>query len=170
MKNIYIVGFMGTGKTVAGRALAKKLKAGFVDLDANIEEKEGASIADIFKANGEGYFRSLEKQALADASVRKGAVISCGGGIVIDEGNMALMKETGICVCLSASPQEILKRIGATSHRPLLHTGDPLDRIQKLLSDRDSYYRKADIIIDTTNLSVEEIADTILETLPPSYK
>jgi len=168
MKNLYIVGFMGTGKTVAGRALSKKLRSDFVDLDACIEEKAGASIADIFRANGEEYFRSLEKQALLAASVKKGAVVSCGGGIVIDPDNMALMKETGICICLSASPQEILKRIGATNHRPLLHNADPLDRIQKLLSDRDSYYRQADVIIDTTNLSVEEIVEAILEKLPPS--
>jgi shikimate kinase len=170
MKNIYIVGFMGTGKTVAGRALAKQLRSDFVDLDSCIEEKEGTSIADIFKAKGEEHFRVLEKQELLTASVKKGAVISCGGGIVIDPENMELMKGTGLCICLSASPQEILKRIGATSHRPLLHNADPLDRIQKLLSDRDAYYRQADIIIDTTNLSVEEIVDTILKTLPSGYK
>jgi shikimate kinase len=170
MKNIYIVGFMGTGKTVAGRALAKKLHSDFVDLDACVEEKEGASISDIFKASGEDYFRGLEKQALVNASAKQGAVVSCGGGIVIDPENMALMKGTGICICLSASPQEILKRIGVTSHRPLLHNADPLDRIQKLLSDRDSFYRQADIIIDTTNLSVEEIVDTILEKLPSPRK
>jgi shikimate kinase len=170
MKNIYIVGFMGTGKTVAGRALSKKLRSDFVDLDSCIEEKEGTSIADIFKAKGEEHFRSLEKQALLTASAKHGAVVSCGGGIVINPENMALMKETGICICLSASPQEILKRIGVTSHRPLLHNADPLDRIQKLLSDRDAYYRQADMIIDTTNLSVEEIVEAVLEKLPPSAK
>ncbi|MFA5100817.1 MAG: shikimate kinase [Candidatus Omnitrophota bacterium] len=169
MKNIYIVGFMGTGKTVVGRALAQKARVIFVDLDSCIEEKENMTINDIFKAKGEAYFRSIEKETLFNAAQQKGAVISCGGGVVVDPDNMARMKETGICVCLAASPQEILKRIGVTKHRPLLHSGDPLDRIQSLLSSRDSYYRQADILIDTTHLSIEEIAAAILEKLPPEY-
>ena len=166
MKNIYIVGFMGTGKTVVGRALSQKTRVIFVDLDACIEEKEKMTISEIFKTKGEEYFRRIEKEALLNASKQKGAVISCGGGIVVDPENMARMKETGICVCLAASPQEILKRVGVTTHRPLLHSGDPLERIQSLMSDRDSSYRQADILIDTTNLSVEDIVATILQKLP----
>jgi shikimate kinase len=166
MKNIYIVGFMGTGKTVVGRALAQKARVIFVDLDGCIEEKEKMTINEIFKTKGEAYFRRVEKEELVNASQQKGAVISCGGGIVVDPDNMALMKETGICVCLTASPQEILKRIGVTTHRPLLHSGDPLERIQSLLSARDQSYRRADIIIDTTNLSIEEIVATVFEKLP----
>lgn len=167
MKNIYIVGFMGTGKTVVGRELSKKLNAGFVDLDESIEAKEKATISEIFQAKGEEHFRSLEKEALAVVSGQKGIVVSCGGGIVVDPDNMALMKSTGTCVCLSASAQEIMKRIGVTTHRPLLHGADPLDRIQSLLSNRDSCYRKADILIDTTNLSVDEIVAQVLLKIPP---
>jgi shikimate kinase len=166
MKNIYIVGFMGTGKTVVGRALAQKARVIFIDLDACIEEKEKMTINEIFKTKGEEYFRRIEKETLLNAAQQKGAVISCGGGIVVDPGNMACMKETGICVCLSASPQEILKRIGVTTHRPLLHNGDPLERIQSLMSARDSSYRQADILIDTTNLSIDEIVAAILQKLP----
>jgi shikimate kinase len=168
MRNIYIVGFMGTGKTVVGKALAYELGAAFIDLDATIEEKEKMSINDIFQAKSEEYFRGLEKDALNAVAEKNAAVISCGGGIVLDQENMALMKSTGVCICLSASPQEILKRIGATTHRPLLRSGDPLERIQILLSDRDSCYRKADILIDTTDLSVEEIVSGILQKLPVS--
>ena len=160
---------MGTGKTVVGRALARKLGFIFVDLDARIEEKEKITIGEIFKTKGEPYFRAIEKETLSDAARQKGTVISCGGGIVLDPDNMSRMKETGICVCLSASPREILKRIGATTHRPLLHGGEPLDRIQSLLSTRDPFYRLADILIDTTQLSIEEIAATIHQKLPPAY-
>jgi shikimate kinase len=167
MKNIYIVGFMGTGKTVVGRALAQKLFVDFVDLDSCIEEKEKMTVAEIFQTKGEAHFRSLEKEALAGVSVKRGRVISCGGGIVVDPGNMTLMKGTGTCICLSASAEEIMKRIGVTTHRPLLHSGDPLDRIQSLLSSRDSCYRKADILIDTTNLSIKEIVALILTKIPP---
>lgn len=167
MKNIYIVGFMGTGKTVVGRALARKLEVPFIDLDSYIEEAEGSTISEIFKSKGEAYFRSLEKKALEKAAGQEKNVVSCGGGIVMDPGNMASMKSTGTCICLLASPQEILKRIGATTHRPLLHGGDPLQRIQSLLADRDAAYRKADILIDTTDLSVPDIVALILQKLLP---
>jgi shikimate kinase len=160
---------MGTGKTVVGRALAQKSGRAFVDLDSCIEEKEKITINEIFQTKGEAYFRGIEKEALLNASQKTGTVVSCGGGIVMDPDNMARMKETGVCICLTASPQEILKRIGVTTHRPLLHNGDPLERIQSLLSSRDSHYRQADILIDTTHLSITEIAAAILEKLPPHF-
>jgi len=168
MKNIYIVGFMGTGKTVVGRALARKLRVDFVDLDSSIEAKENAAIAEIFKSRGEEYFRRIEKESLAAVCGKNMTVVSCGGGIVLDPENMARMKETGTCICLTASPQEILKRIGVTTHRPLLRSGDPLERIQSLLSDRDAAYRRADILIDTTDLSVQEIVETVIRKLLPA--
>ena len=168
MKNIYIVGFMGTGKTVVGRALSRRLKVEFVDLDARIEEKEKETIACIFKSKGEEHFRRVEKEALSEAVANDRSVISCGGGVVLDPANISAMKKTGICVCLSASAEEILRRIGVTTHRPLLHGPNPLEKIQSLLSSRDPCYRQADILIDTTNLSVEEIVALILEKLPPA--
>ncbi|HOU35831.1 MAG TPA: shikimate kinase [Candidatus Omnitrophota bacterium] len=168
MKNIYIVGFMGTGKTVVGRALARELKVPFIDLDSYIEETEGLTISEIFKSKGEAYFRSLEKKALEKAAEQEKNVVSCGGGVVMDPGNMASIKATGTCICLSASPQEIIKRIGVTTHRPLLQGGDPIQRVQSLLADRDAAYRKADILIDTTGLSVQDIVALILRKLFPA--
>jgi shikimate kinase len=170
MKNIYIVGFMGTGKTVVGRALARKLKAPFADLDSIIEEKEKMSIPQIFQDRGEAYFRSVEKRELLEVSSKQGSVVSCGGGIVLDAQNRDLIKNTGISVCLRAQANDILKRIGSTTHRPLLHGGDPLEKIQELLSDRDKYYSQADIAVDTSDLSIEEIAETIFQKLPSAGK
>jgi len=166
MKNIYLVGFMGTGKTVVGRALSKKTGAAFVDVDNDIEFVEKARIADIFKSKGEQYFRRLEKEALERVSRKDGVVVSCGGGIVIDPENVSIMKKTGVCICLTASPEEILKRVGSTKHRPLLQCDDPLSRIKELLAARQSYYNRADMIIDTTGLPIPEIVDALRALLP----
>jgi len=141
----------------------KKLKVNFIDLDSYIEKKEGLTINEIFKSRGEAYFRRLEKKALRDASRKNTAVISCGGGIVIDPDNIAFMKARGKCVCLTASPQEILRRIGTTKNRPLLQGPCTLKKIQRLLSCRDAAYRKADILIDTTGLDVNKVVALIIK-------
>ena len=99
MKNIYLVGFMGTGKTIVGKILAKKLAKEFIEMDTVIEEKEGSEIVDIFAKQGQAYFRSLEKELLGELSKREDVVISCGGGLVCDQGNLKVLKETGGSIC-----------------------------------------------------------------------
>jgi len=165
MKNIYLVGFMGTGKTVVGEILAKKLGKEFVEMDVVIEAKEGSKIADIFTKQGEAYFRSLEKTLLGSLSKKEGLVISCGGGLICDQENLKLLKETGVVFALRASVSTIYQRTREHTHRPILNVDDPQEKIKQLLDQRDPYYAQAQHSIDTDNLSPEEIADKIITTL-----
>ena len=161
MNNIYLVGFMGTGKTSVGCLLAKKKKWHFIDLDEHIELKQQRRIADIFANDGEPYFRKIEKKALKEVASQKGFVVACGGGIVLDKHNIKLMKKSGILVCLSASAKEILKRVSANTNRPLLNVANPRKRIELLLKMRAPYYMQADKIIDTSRLSIKEVVEKI---------
>jgi shikimate kinase len=163
MNNIYLVGFMGTGKTAVGKELAKKKKWQFVDLDDLIELRERRLIPDIFAQNGEPYFRRLEKKVLKEVSKEEKFVVSCGGGIVIDKENIRTMKETGIIICLSATPEIILKRTSGYAHRPLLNVKDPKKQIELLLKLRSPYYCQADKTIDTSKISVKEVVDKIIK-------
>jgi shikimate kinase len=163
MGNIYLVGFMGTGKTVVGRELAKKKKWLFVDLDELIELKEKRNIADIFAKEGEPYFRRLEKQALKEVAKEKKFVVACGGGIVIDKDNIQVMKDSGTVICLTATAEIILKRTSGYAHRPLLNVNDPKKQIELLLKLRAPYYELADKTIDTSKLSVKEVVQKIIK-------
>jgi shikimate kinase len=159
--NIYLVGFMGTGKTAVGRELAKVKKWQFVDLDELIELRQQRAIADIFAKEGEAYFRTLEKKMLKEVAKEKKFVVACGGGIVINKDNIDLMKKTGKVICLKASPAVILKRTQGHAHRPLLNVPDPKARITHLLKLRAPYYAKADKILDTSRLSIKEVVRKI---------
>ena len=159
--NIYLVGFMGTGKTTVGRELAKKKKWRFVDLDELIELREGKAIPDIFSKKGEPYFRILEKRALKEVSREEKFVVACGGGVVIKRENIKTMKESGIMICLKADPAVILKRTSGAANRPLLNTGNSKERIELLLKLRAPYYAMANRCINTSKLSVKEIVEKI---------
>jgi shikimate kinase len=163
MDKIYLVGFMGTGKTQVGKRLAKQLERKFIDIDELIRISENKSIAEIFKKMGEPYFRNLEKKMLLEVSKQQECVVSCGGGIVTDPENIKLMKQTGVVICLSATPDVILKRTKDSSHRPLLNVEDPKEKIRSLLAARQKYYDQADKTIDTSEISVEEVAGLILD-------
>jgi shikimate kinase len=160
--NIYLVGFMGTGKTSVGCELAKKKKWRFVDLDQLIELKEKRTIAEIFAKEGEAYFRKIEKQALKRVAKEKCFVVGCGGGIVINEENIKIMKASGKVICLSARADVILKRVSGETHRPLLNVENPKERIDLFLKLRSPYYALADKTIDTSRLSVKEVVSKIL--------
>ncbi len=168
--NIYLVGFMGTGKTAAGKLLAKKNKWQFVDLDELIELKEKRRICDIFAQDGEPYFRRLEKRALKEVAKEKKFVVACGGGIVIDPENIKIMKASGTVVCLAARPEVILERTCGSSARPLLNVADPKKQIELLLKLRAPYYAKADKMIDTSKLTVEKVKDKISQLTKSSVK
>jgi shikimate kinase len=161
--NIYLVGFMGTGKSAVGKELAKRKKLQFVDLDELIELKEKRLISDIFAKEGEPYFRIVEKRTLAEVSMEKKFVVACGGGIVLNNDNMKTMKKTGVIVCLTASPEIILERTRLASHRPLLNVKDPKKQIELLLKMRSPFYAQADKSIDTSKLSIKEVADKVLK-------
>lgn len=159
--NIYLVGFMATGKTAVGQELARVKKWRFVDLDNLIELRERKTIADIFAKDGEPYFRKIEKAVLKDVAREKNFVVACGGGIVIDRSNIKIMKNTGIIICLTAKPDAILERTSGYTHRPLLNVADPKKQIELLLKLRAPYYALADKTIDTSKLSVKQIVEKI---------
>jgi len=162
MKNIYLVGFMGTGKTVTGKVLADKLKREFVEVDELIEQAQGKPITDIFAQEGEAHFRALEKKALKELSLKQGLVVSCGGGLICNEDNLKLLKETGWVFCLKASPGTIYERTKKYAHRPLLNVKDPLKKIEELLKQRASYYSRAHYSIDTEKVKPSVVADKII--------
>ena len=159
--NIYLVGFMGTGKTSVGRQLAKEKGWSFVDLDELIELKEQRRIVDIFAKDGEPYFRKVEKKILKQVATQKKFVVACGGGVVLDKDNIKLMKKSGMVICLCATCVEILKRISGSTHRPILNVKKPRERIELLLKMRAPYYMQADKTIDTSGLSVKQVVGKI---------
>ncbi|MBU4303285.1 MAG: shikimate kinase [Candidatus Omnitrophica bacterium] len=159
--NIYLVGFMGTGKTSVGRQLAAQKKWNFIDLDELIELKQQRRIVDIFAQDGEPHFRKIEKKFLKQVSTQKKFVVACGGGVVLDPDNIKLMKKTGILICLCATCEAILKRVSASTHRPILNVAKPRERIELLLKMRAPYYAQADKTIDTSLLTIKEVVAKI---------
>jgi len=165
MNNIVLVGFMATGKSTVGRQVAARLKRQVVDTDDLIEEKAGKSISRIFGEDGEAVFRDMESQAAREVSGLSDTVIITGGGIVLRDENMEALKKAGPVFCLTASAEAIYHRTRGTSHRPLLEGDDPLARIRDLLAVRSPFYARADYIIDTSTLSIAEVADRIIHVL-----
>ena len=162
-RNIVLVGFMGTGKTVVGKALASALGFKYVDTDLLIEQIAKKSIPEIFAEEGEPKFREYETRAIGMIMHLKDHVIATGGGAVMLDENVQNMKRTGLVVCLTATPEVIYQRTRKDDYRPLLRTPDPLKKIKSLLKIRDSQYRKADYTIDTSNLSVDAVVEAIIE-------
>ncbi|SNZ08430.1 shikimate kinase [Persephonella hydrogeniphila] len=160
MKNIYLVGFMGSGKSTVGKILAEKLKMRFTDIDQLIEKEEGKAIPQIFKEKGEKYFRELEKKMLEKIQEEKNLVVSTGGGLGADRENMEKMKKNGLVVWLDVSFEEILKRCEGDQNRPLLN--QPVEKIKKLYDKRIPIYKLAHIHIKTDNKKPEEIAEEII--------
>jgi shikimate kinase len=165
VRNIALTGFMAVGKSAVGRTLARKLGRQFVDLDKMIEKREGMRVKNIFRRKGETYFRQAEKAALAEVLVHEGQIIATGGGVVIDEENLRLLRQKSFIVCLTAAPEIILRRARRSRQRPLLERGDPARRIGELLAQREKNYGQAHAVVDTSQLTVEQVADKIIERL-----
>ncbi len=167
MKNVALIGFMGTGKTAVAHLLAKKLDREFVELDSLIEQKAGKSIPEIFQQDGEIAFRELEIGVTKEVAGRKNAVIACGGGLVLNKINIDRLRKEGIVVYLTASPRVILKRVSSEEgSRPLLEVDNPALAIQELLKFRRPFYeRAADITVNTSKLSISAVAEQIIERL-----
>ena len=168
--NIVLVGFMGTGKTSIGRRISSQLRMRYVDTDEIVERDSRRRISDIFAEDGESAFRELESDAVRKVSKLQNHVISTGGGVVLKEVNMTELKRNGIVFCLTATPEEIYKRVGHQSHRPLLQTPDPLAKIQSMLAERRPYYAKSDHMISTTGRSFGEIITHIKRTFRKSTR
>lgn len=162
-KNIVLTGFMGTGKSSVGRRLARRLGLKFVDTDELITKQAGMSVKDIFDQFGEPKFRELERQVVARVSGEKGLVIATGGGVVLDQGNMNNLRRTGIVICLTASPEDILARTGGRNERPLLNTDEREKKVRDLLEYRRPFYARADLTVDTSSLDQREVMEKILK-------
>ncbi|HTM09464.1 MAG TPA: shikimate kinase [Verrucomicrobiae bacterium] len=160
-KNIALTGFMAVGKTHVGRELARRLGWRFVDVDRAIEKSAGLKVQEIFNRHGEAHFRALEKEKLKEILDRERQVIATGGGAVLDEENLALLKQKTLLVCLTATPETILRRAGGGA-RPLLDVGDRGARVRELLGRRAPLYAQAHTTIDTEKLSVEEVVEAVL--------
>lgn len=154
---------MAVGKSAVGRTLARKLGRRFVDLDKIIEKSEGMKVKDIFSRKGESYFRRAEKQALAEVLFQGEQVIATGGGVVTDEENIRLLREKSFLVCLTAAPEVLLRRAGKSRQRPLLEGGDRSQRIVELLAQREENYAQAHVAVDTSDLTVEQVVEKIIE-------
>jgi len=160
--NLALIGFMGTGKTSAGRLVAEHLRFEFLDTDELIQTRTGRSIPDIFAVNGEAAFRVLERDIVGELGVRTNTVISTGGGLPADPANLAALKAHALVVCLWASPERIWERVRNQSHRPLLQDANPLARIRDLLACRAPFYRQADVLINTDQRSAREVAHQVV--------
>lgn len=163
MKNIVLTGFMGTGKTVVGRELSHILGWKIIDVDDEIVKAQAMTINKIFSKFGEPRFRDIETEMIRKVAGNRNVIISTGGGAVLRQENMDILRENGVIVCLWAGPEAILRRTGSSDERPLLQVEDPLKKIKELLEYRRPFYEKADIVIDTGEKTPFHIAKEILE-------
>jgi shikimate kinase/3-dehydroquinate synthase len=162
MTNIVITGFMGTGKSAVGREVARRLGWRFVDIDDVIVSRAAKTIPRIFAEYGEAAFRAMESGVCAELSTQDGLVIATGGGALVNPDNRRVMMRGGTVVCLNAAPDEILRRVGGDDNRPLLNVPDPRARVTELLAARRAAYQTIPWQIDTTGLSVEEVAEQVI--------
>ncbi len=170
MKNIILVGFMGTGKTTIAIQLAHRLKMKYVSTDNLIEKKEKRTINEIFTKSGEDYFRDVESAVIRDVACMDNQVVDTGGGAVIRDENVAYMKSNGIVICLSADEDTVMERTKKYKHRPLLNVEDPKRKIRDLMARRANFYAKADHTIDTAKLTVRQVVEKIAEIAGSSLK
>ncbi|MDR4508004.1 MAG: shikimate kinase [Candidatus Brocadiaceae bacterium] len=164
--NIILVGFRGTGKTTIGKILAQRLHKKFVDSDERIERESGKTIKDIFAENGEKYFRKVETQIIKELSLLDDVIISTGGGVILKEENVKLLKKNGIIIFLHADADILYKRIRNDSetqqNRPKLTEHGEFEEISYLIAYRWQFYdRAADFILETTHISANQAADKI---------
>jgi shikimate kinase len=161
-RNIALTGFMAVGKSVVGRNLARRLGRRFVDLDKLIEKNEGMKVKEIFRQKGESHFRQAEKEALVQVLLQSGQVIATGGGVVMDEENLRLLREKSFLVWLTAAPEVLRRRAGNGRQRPLLTGGGRSQRIRQLMTQRKKNYSQAHVSVDTTDLTVDQVAEQIV--------
>ena len=161
IRNISLSGFMGCGKTAVGRIVAKVAGFEFLDTDQFIEKHVGKSIPRIFEEHGEETFRRYEREVVMRLAERENTVIATGGGLLVDAENMDTMKQYAMVFCLWASPESIWRRVKGQSHRPLLNTDNPKQRIIELLEERKAAYSRSDMLINTEYRSAKDVSNLI---------
>lgn len=164
--NLYLVGFMGTGKSTIGRLVAQRVGLEFIDSDIAIESEQRRSIPEIFAKDGEAAFRAMERAFIESGHAASGCLVACGGGLAVQPGMMDLLKRRGLVFALVASPKGIFERVKGNPHRPLLQVADPLAEIERLLAIRQPYYDRANAQILTEGRSVNEVVGHVCR----SYK
>jgi shikimate kinase len=162
--NVILVGFMGAGKSVCGRLLARRLGRCFVETDDMIVAREGRSIPDIFREAGEERFRQLEAETLEALALKSGEVIATGGGLPCRDGRMERLRELGTVVWLDGDVRELLERARRVGNRPMLD-GRSGDEIEELYRSRRPHYGRAHLTIDTTGRSADQVVSLVLAAL-----
>lgn len=160
--NLYLVGFMGTGKTTVGRAVAHRLGFQLLDSDHEIERQQGKTIPEFFAEAGEPAFRALEQAFIAQGHPAERAVVSCGGGLVVPPGMLDLLKAKGVVVCLHASIETILARTARHRNRPLLAVENPEARVRALFAAREPIYKQSGTVILTDSRPLQDVASHVL--------
>ena len=160
--NLYLVGFMGTGKTTIGRAVAQRLGFALLDSDQEIERAQGRAIADIFATDGEAAFRAMERAYVEKGHQATRAVVSCGGGLVVQPGMLAALQERGVVICLHASIETILARTARHRHRPLLNVEDPDAQVRALYAVREPIYKRAGTVLLTDSRPLGDIVAHVI--------
>lgn len=164
MKNIFLIGFMGSGKSTVAKGLQAALQTEVIEMDALIAKQQKMAITDIFEKFGESYFRDLETNLLLDIQQKKGVIVSCGGGVVIRPENIAYMKKNGIVVLLSATAETVYKRVKDSKDRPVLNGNMNVAYIAQLQEKRRAMYEAAaDVAIETDGKGIDAICREILE-------
>ncbi|MCC5023683.1 MAG: shikimate kinase [Candidatus Synoicihabitans palmerolidicus] len=162
--NLYLVGFMGTGKTTIGRAVAYRLQYQLLDTDHEIEAQQGRSIPEIFANEGEAYFRTLERAFVETGHPGAKCVVACGGGLVVQSGMLDGLKQRGVVIGLHASLETILRRTSASKNRPLLEVDEPMERIRTLYRVREPIYKRAGAVILTDHRPTTDIISHVMRT------
>jgi shikimate kinase len=160
-KNIILIGFMGTGKSSVGKALAERLNWQFVDTDQRIEKQQGMTISEMFRDLGEPAFRQVESETIDKVLQHSAQVIATGGGAVLAERNRQSMKKDGFVVALTAAAEIIIERVKRDESRPLVQ-GDVTERVHTLLETRKHAYDFADLVIDTSKVTIDDVTRQII--------
>lgn len=162
--NLYLVGFMGVGKSAIGRRLAREMGFKYLDSDDVIEAQQGKSIPEIFATEGESRFRQYEREFIESGHPDASCVVSTGGGLVIQPGMSELLKTKGVVVCLFASADSIVERTSRNKNRPLLNVENPAERVRQLLAEREPVYMNSGACISTEGRNIVDIVRHIKRT------
>lgn len=163
LKNISLIGFMGSGKSTVGEILSKKTGFIFIDIDKVIEWLEEKNIKQIFEIEGELYFRNLETKVIKNIYFNRNCIFACGGGALNRGENISIIKKNSLIIYLYVSPQQAYKRLKKVKDRPLLEVKNRYDAIEKLLNQREKIYKScADLIINTDEEKPVDIAEEII--------
>jgi shikimate kinase len=160
--NLYLVGFMGTGKTTVGRVVGQRLGFNVLDSDHEIERQQGKSIPEIFAQDGEPAFRAMERAFIESGHPAERTLVACGGGLVVQPGMLELLQRKGVILCLHASLDTILQRTARQRNRPLLDVEDPAERIRTLYAAREPIYKRSGTLILTDSRPLSDIAAHVI--------